>query len=115
MIDWLGAFFFTQAVEVPIYASTLARGAPRRSLASRLAIALGASALTHPFVWFAFPLLDLEWGVTVAWAEAFAVLVEALYLAAFGLSRRRALGVALLANAASLSLGLASRAVFRWP
>jgi hypothetical protein len=102
ILDWLQAFVFTQLVEVPIY---------RRALGGRTAVAFGASALTHPVVWFVFPRLGLGgYAASLVGAELFAVLVEAAWLRAFGL--RRALAWSAAANAASLALGLASRALF---
>lgn len=109
MIPWLAAFAFTQAVEGPIYAFALRD----RPCIPRLAVALGASTLTHPLVWFASPHLPLAYVGRVAVAEVGAVLVEAAWLALFHV--RRPLAWSLLANAASLTLGLASRAAFGWP
>jgi hypothetical protein len=126
---WLVAFVWTQAVEVPLYAHALR--ARRRGL--RYAAAFGASALTHPVVWFVAP---RAWEALYLWlvaavpgfrirsplgryacllalAETFAVVVEAGWLRAFG--ARPALAWALLANAASLGLGLAARALWGWP
>jgi hypothetical protein len=96
---WLLAFAFTQAVEIPIYRRA---GAP-------LWVAFAASALTHPVVWFVFPLLDLPWLWMVLCAELFAWLAEAAWLRWHGV--RRPLWWSLLANGASLSLGLLAR---RW-
>ena len=117
---WLGAFAFTQAVEVPIWAYALA--AHRRLDRDDtpwpfwlcVAVAFGASAITHPVVWFVFP----RWApggyvAMVLQAEAFAVLVEAGYTGLLGL--RRPLAWSLVANAASAGLGLLSRATFGWP
>jgi hypothetical protein len=106
---WLAAFAFTQAVEVPLYTWALRR----RRVAALWAF--GASALTHPVVWFVMPQLSWPggyWGYVAA-AETFAVGVEALYLRSLGV--RWPLLWALLANGASASLGLASRAWFGWP
>jgi hypothetical protein len=106
MSAWLAAFLFTQGVEVPLY---LRAGA-------RWRVALLASTLTHPVVWFGFPLLR-GWGLgywgMVVLAEAFAVGVEALWLRTHGV--RHALRWSLLANVASVTLGLLSRALFGWP
>lgn len=106
MTRWLVAFVLTQAFEVPLY---LRAGASWRT-------ALLASTLTHPVVWFVFPLLGRwglgYWGMVVA-AELFAVSLEALWLSFNGV--RRALGWSLLANATSLGGGLLLRAMFGWP
>ena len=121
MIPWLGAFVFTQAVECPIYMWALKRRPGSWTL--RLAIAFGASAITHPVVWFVIPWLwnALDrvggyWGMVVV-AELFAVLVEGIYLRLVHPARSQALalGWALGANLASVTLGFASRAYFGWP
>ncbi len=112
MKAWLGAFLFTQLVEVPIYALAL-----RGRVPVRLALAFAASLITHPFVWFGFPYvgraLASGYWVTVAVAELFAITVEALFLSRVGL--KRAWLWAIVANVASASLGLLSRYLFGWP
>lgn len=138
LTSWFSAFVFTQVVEVPLYLRALARGcepppAPRSRATwlHRLGIAFLCSALTHPYVWFVFPQIfydsDAYEQLAARWpalhehrytlffitAESFAVLVEALVLRASGL--RRALLWALLANAASAGLGIASRRLLGWP
>jgi hypothetical protein len=108
---WLRAFLFTQLVEAPIV---------RRMLGCSWGAALLASTLTHPFVWFVFPRLGRALhlgylGTSIA-SELFAWLVEALYFAlALKVTPRRALGVSLLANTASVCLGLVSRRLFGVP
>jgi hypothetical protein len=106
MTRWLVAFVLTQVFEVPLY---------RRAGAS-WRTALLASSITHPVVWFAFPLLGrmgLSYWEMVAAAETFAVGVEALWLSANGV--RRAFAWSLLANATSVCGGLLLRALFGWP
>lgn len=102
---WVWAFVFTQVVEIPIYAYALRVSLP---------IAFGASALTHPIVWFGFfhPIFDdVPYWPRVIAAEHFAWLAEAAYLHfGFKIKPARALLWALIANAASVLLGFASRA-----
>jgi hypothetical protein len=119
VLPWLWAFLFTEAVEVPIWAYALRKHA-RREGEERLdpwacvALGFGASAITHPIVWFVFPrLAPGSYWVMTAQAEAFAVLVEAAYASYLGLPS--ALAWSILANAMSLGLGLTSRAAFGWP
>jgi hypothetical protein len=122
-VRWLWAFLFTQAVEVPIYVF---------GLRARPIEALGASALTHPIVWFVIPPL-FEWiylallaphpslrlapepryWTMVVLAEAFAIGAETLYMRAF--DRENALRWSLAANLASVTLGLISRSLFGFP
>ncbi|MDC3961180.1 hypothetical protein [Polyangium jinanense] len=119
------AFVLTQAIEVPIY---------RRALGVRPLVAFGASAITHPIVWFVMPSLwrslyvaaisadrrfvlgelgyYLGYGVL---AEGFAVAVEAAYFWKAGITARRAFGWAIAANAVSSLLGQALRAATGWP
>jgi hypothetical protein len=101
--QWLVGFVFTQAVEMPLYVSATASWR----------VAFFASALTHPVVWFLFPLLPLAYWPMVALAELFAVLAEAWWLRAHGVSR--ALLWSLAANGASATVGLLSRAAFGVP
>ena len=103
---WAVAFLFTQMVEVPIYAVGLRVGIPS---------AFGASAITHPLLWFVlFPYLNLSYVWQIVVGESFAVLVEAAYFA-FLLRRRRALLLSVLANAASFGTGMLSRCLFGVP
>lgn len=106
ILRWLAAFVLTQCVEMGIYVQAHATPRPLRE---RVAIAFACSAITHPLVWFV--ILDAAsalgvrgyWG-QVAVAETFAVVVEAAFLACFGV--RRALLWALAANATSVVVGL---------
>ena len=104
---WFIAFPFTQLVEVPIYVRTLNCSIP---------VAFGASAMTHPLVRFGFfnPWIEADYWSRVIAAELFAWLVEAAYFA-FLFHKRHALRWALVANGASVSTGLLSRALFGIP
>jgi hypothetical protein len=103
---WLIAFLFTQMVEVPIYSVGLRVG---------VLPAFGASAITHPLLWFAlFPHLPLPYFWLVVTGEAFAFLVEAAYFA-FVFRRRRALLWSAVANGASFGTGMLSRWLFGVP
>lgn len=118
MTGWIDAFLLTQVVEVPIYLYALRSAVPRRQ--ARLAVAFGASAVTHPIVWFVIPELVYSpldplrgWATLIVVAEAFAVGVEAVWLRAFSL--RRALLWSLGANMASFGIGQLLRALIGWP
>ena len=104
--SWAIAFLFTQMVEVPIYAVGLRVG---------LLPAFGASAITHPVLWFViFPYLHLSYFWLIVIGEGFAFLAEAAYFA-FLFRRRRALLWSALANTASFSTGMLSRWLFGIP
>jgi hypothetical protein len=103
---WLVAFIFTQMVEVPIYAV---------GLRVRIAVAFGASAITHPIVWFViFRFLPLSYFWLAVSAEAFAFAVEAAYFALL-FRRPRAWLWSAVANAASFGTGMLSRWLFGTP
>jgi len=102
---WATAFLLTQLVEIPLYVWLLRASAPR---------AFGASALTHPLIWLLSRYVPGSYWLRFALLELFAWHAEALYLA--GPSRYgRALWVALLANAASATLGQLSHVLTRLP
>ena len=97
----------TQLVECPIYARVLRQ----RPHPWRLAFML--SAITHPIVFFIFPKgLGGYWSMVSA-AELFAVVSEALLLSALGV--KRSIAWALVANAASVTVGLGLRWWLNWP
>ncbi len=105
ILRWGVAFAVTQLVEVPIYLRAQ----------RRFGVAFGASAITHPMVWFVVPALwrgGSYLGMIIV-AEAFAVLTEALWLRRFGVCH--ALAWSLFANAASVAIGLSLRAATGWP
>lgn len=82
--DWLTAFVLTQLIEVPILAAWL-RGRP---WPQRLGLAFGASAITHPILWFVLrPILASgNFVAYVVIGEAFATLFEAWYLKRLGVA-----------------------------
>jgi hypothetical protein len=115
-LRWLVAFVFTQAIEVPIYMRALGiRPDQGGGRARALAIAFGASLITHPIVWFVIPRLWLgrSYEAMVVASEIFAVGAEAIYLQRFGV--HRAFAWSLTANAASAGLALLSRHFVGWP
>jgi hypothetical protein len=137
------AFVLTQAVEMPVYAWRAPREGQDGSSTrwwERLAIAFGASALTHPVVWFTFqelfygadPLVSAHlvdaWTRAVALdvvgvpvdnggfiayaiaAETYAVVTEALYLTVFRFARPWS--TALGANMLSVGFGFIYQSLF---
>jgi len=103
---WFAAFVLTVAVEVPIAGYLLRRAEPDRLRPVLLVVF--ANLATHPIVWYVITQLFLvgTWEYVLV-AESWAVAVEALFYAvAFrGLDPRRAIAVALVANAASFTAG----------
>ncbi|MCA9604626.1 MAG: hypothetical protein KC619_03465 [Myxococcales bacterium] len=112
---WLTAFVLTQVVEMGVYAQV---PGPARSLKNRLAIAFGASAITHPIVWFVIaPLylpLRVDWWTIVAIAEAYAFVVEAIWLWLFDYRLRTAILASATANGLSFTIGLFCYEVLGW-
>jgi hypothetical protein len=110
--EWFPAFVLTVLVEgaVVLYGLRGAgAGLPRLAL-----LIVFANLVTHPSVWFVFTQLFLV-GTTayLVAAEGWAVAMEALFYWAVlpGLSPRRAIAVAVAANAASFVVG---RAINAW-
>ncbi len=103
MTQWLIAYLFTQAIEVPLYLRV-----------TTFRAAFLASTFTHPVVWFVFPAFwpGGYFSMVVA-AELFAWGIEAVWLKRVGV--KRALLWSLIANGASLCIGLALRSAFGFP
>jgi len=104
---WLTAFIFTELVEVPIYSV---------GLRCNPLVAFGASAVTHPIVWFAIfnPRFEAGYNTKVVAAELFAWAAETLYFSVI-FKKRRAWFWAFVANASSLGAGFLCRALFGVP
>ncbi len=125
---WAGAFVATEVVEGPIYFFALTRFAIRRTTfqsakqrLTRMLLGLLPSLVTHPLLWFAFPLVWLRFAplprfdfatgegipsllVYGAVGEGLVLLIEAFVLARCGLSR--SLLWSLIGNLTSAVLGL---------
>jgi hypothetical protein len=120
---WFDAFAFTQIVEIPVYVLAMrhalgtGHASRPRTLPIQLLVAFGASAITHPAVWFVIPRVpSASYEEYVIRAEMFAWLVEAFYFYSLHVVYlRRALVWAFVANALSAGLGFACRAAFGWP
>ena len=116
MTAWLAAFALTSILEVPIYMRALltpdaGREPALASWPAALGVGFGASAITHPVVWFVMPaLIPGSYPLMVLVAECFAIGVEAVWLRAFGL--RRPLAWAAFANAASVTAGFVLDRIF---
>jgi hypothetical protein len=107
VVAWARAFALTLVLELAV-ATPLLRG--RR--AARLVLVALANLASHPAVWFVLPDLGLGWPAWLVCAELWAVIVESVaYRALLPVTTRRALLVALAANAVSLAVGLGLRAL----
>ena len=112
--EWFPAFVLTVAIEAPIVVVLLRGLEPNLA---RLAVLLVAVNLaTHLAVWYVFTQALLPGTVEYAVAaEGWAIGAEAVFYAAAvrGLSIRRAIATAVVANATSFLVGRAVLAV--WP
>lgn len=105
--DWSGAYWFTQAVEVPVYLCF----ARSLNLKTRAAYAFGASTITHPFLWFCLPWTSSPYLPLLIVAETFAVVIEAWWGRWWKIPRPWT--ASLIANTTSACLGFAVRHVFQ--
>jgi hypothetical protein len=106
---WLRAFAISLAVELAIGVPLLReRGWP-----VRVAAVAVANLASHPILWFVLLRLGLSFEVRHVLAEAWAIGVElGIYVLVFpAIGVRRAAAVSLLANGASLGVGIALRAL----
>ena len=108
MLAWFSAFVVTQLIECPIYRIAL------KHRTGPWLWAFGASLITHPIVYFGFSAARFDSYVSMlSWAEAFAVLAEAIYLQVLGV--RFSILWALGANILSAAIGLGLRSLIGWP
>jgi hypothetical protein len=99
--QWLLAFVWTNALELPVYALVLQRRFDRWWAVVVLTFAL--NALTHPLLWFVVPQWAPFWLYALV-VETGVIVVEAAVVAAVLLAvdrRRPAIGIALGAAAAA--------------
>lgn len=104
--EWFAAFLLTLAIELPLAGVLLRPAEP--DLRRLVVLVVFANLATHLVVWYVISqFLLVGTAPYVVVAEAWAVAAEAVfYAAAFrGLPVSRALGIAVLANAASFLVG----------
>jgi hypothetical protein len=113
VLAWARAFALTTAVEMAVAASALGARWP---WPRRLATVALAQLASHPAVWFVLPAFGWQRNVFLTVAESWATAVEAAvyFLVLTGLRWRAAFAISLLANAASVVLGLLTRALWPW-
>jgi hypothetical protein len=103
---WLRAFVLTVAIEVPLV--MLLTRHSRISWPKRACLVFAAQLMTHPLVWYVFPELPgLSRIATLALSEVWACLAEAAVFALLEVapSKLGAVGIAAIANGASLGVG----------
>ena len=104
--SWAFAFAMTQAVEVPIWM----RAHTKRL---RFVKSFGASALTHPLLWWIFmPMWHGSYVASVLVGEALVIAIEAAYARTLGV--KRPLVWSIVANAASTAVGFAVYYALGW-
>jgi hypothetical protein len=104
--DWFSAFVLTIAVEVPVALFALHRVESDHVRLTVLVVF--ANLATHPAVWFVFTQVLLVGTLPyVLVVESWAIVAEALFYAVTirDLGWRRAVFVAVIANAASFAIG----------
>jgi hypothetical protein len=101
---WALAFLVTTVVEVPIVALCMSERPRWRTMSS----AVFANLASHPIVWFVIPSLGLSDASRRVISESWAIVIEfALYWTVSPMTTaRRAAGTSLVANGASLAVGL---------
>ena len=103
---WFRAFLLTLVIEAPIVALLLRDVEPSR--VRRLGLVIFANLASHPVVWFVVSqVFDIGTPAYLVAAEGWAVACEALFYRAAlpGLALPRAVGISVVANAASFLVG----------
>jgi hypothetical protein len=106
LLRWGAAFLLTLLIELPIYGWLGHRcGTGPRAVAGG---GLG-TLMTHPLLWFAWPLVVADYLLRTISGELLVCLLEGVVLRAVapGMGWRRAMAVSFLANAASYGTGVA--------
>lgn len=109
---WTRAFAFTLALEVPLFVLVgwwLSRGRDRRPPIWRLAIAAAAGTMvTHPLLWFVWPLIVHDYTAYIVSGELIVATVETFTFFAIARPIRlvHAVAASFIANAASYGLGM---------
>jgi len=105
MNDWLAAFFFTLLIEVPIWLWWMRE----KPAGIRWLVAIGASTVTHPCLWFLFPWETGNYLTLLIIAETAVFVVEGIWAMVFKVKRPFLL--AFCANAVSCTAGLIGSAL----
>ena len=107
---FLEAYFLTLVIETAILYLLLRKSQKTTDI---LKNSFAANTLTHPIVWFVFPLLGLSYPLQLAFSELFAFLFEAwVYATLFKMKSRDAVFVSFTCNTISFLSGLLIQSVF---
>jgi len=106
---WWHTFLFTLVVEVPLFvlvARTGAGGVRTSPIVLACAGAMG-TCITHPLLWFVWPLVGLSYSAYIVSGELIVAVVESFTFFAIARPIRlsRAVAASFIANAASYGLG----------
>jgi hypothetical protein len=106
---WMRAFFFTLAVELPLFVlvAKLGRGGVRTSpIVIACAGAMG-TCVTHPLLWFVWPRLIGDYTAYIVSGELLVAAIESLtfFVIARPIRLSRAIAASFIANAGSYGLG----------
>ncbi len=103
-LDFFQAYSITIALETILLFLILRERYPAGRIIRN---SLVANTLTHPVVWFVFPLLGLAYSLQIGISEVFAFVAEAVvYFRFFGWQLRYALFISLVCNLVSFSAGM---------
>lgn len=106
---WWRTFLFTLAVEVPLFvivARVGAGGVRTSPIVLACAGAMG-TCITHPLLWFVWPLVGLSYSAYIVSGELIVAVVESFtfFAVARPIRLSRAVAASFIANAASYGLG----------
>jgi hypothetical protein len=104
------AFLLTLALETAVLFVLLRRRYGAKEIAVNSAM---ANTMTHPLVWFLFPMMGLGYAVQAGASELFACCAEALLFGRMfpGMGLKEAAIISIAANAASFGAGMLALAL----
>lgn len=106
---WWRTFLFTLAVEVPLFVLVARLGAGGVKISPIVLACAGAmgTCVTHPFLWFAWPQVELSYEAYIVSGELIVATVESFTFFAIARPIRlsRAVAASFIANAGSYGIG----------
>ena len=98
-VTWLKLFILAQLIELPIYYKLI-----EAHNVKKLLLGFGASAITHPLLWFMMPWDSAPFLLLLVIGEAAVFIVEGIFLKSFGI--KNPFYISTLANSASMITGV---------